>query len=434
MFKTTFILVMAVLCLNFSSKAQALQPGKLRPLNIGDTIPESVWNLPLQIRNHPEGNQTTTLNAYKGKLIIIDFWATWCSPCLAMLPKTNQLQNQYSSKVQFLPVTYQNETNIQALIKKTGWNPMQQLSHIISDTVLNKLFPHQGIPHYVWVNCFGMVQAITGTAEINSDTINSLLSNPQKKLSLKADELPKPFSSANSIISNQPVIDSPIVFSATLSPYRKGWPALTHFGTGTFKNRRLLIINDNMVNLFRMAFSGIRYYRQGTDLGYPFNRTIVEVKDPGYWLKPANMFCYEQIMPRVDIEKMCALMQGQLQQLLPIKAQLEQRVMPCLVLSKQGPVTNKLSATDTLFQHSPLHLLMHQQPIEKLIETLNLYLGFKHLIVVNESGVTALTNIKLKTQLTNLQAVQDALKPWGFTLQPASRTLEVLVLTDKNLN
>lgn len=35
------------------------------------------------------------LNALKGKVIMLDFWATWCAPCIGSIPRTNQLHEKY---------------------------------------------------------------------------------------------------------------------------------------------------------------------------------------------------------------------------------------------------------------------------------------------------------------------------------------------------
>src|SRR3989440_10163889 len=40
----------------------------------------------------------------KGKVSIIDFWATWCEPCIAEIPKFNQLHDQYPN-VQIIGIT-----------------------------------------------------------------------------------------------------------------------------------------------------------------------------------------------------------------------------------------------------------------------------------------------------------------------------------------
>ena len=39
-----------------------------------------------------------SLSDYKGKLLIVNFWATWCAPCLAEMPALNRLQQLYASR------------------------------------------------------------------------------------------------------------------------------------------------------------------------------------------------------------------------------------------------------------------------------------------------------------------------------------------------
>ena len=43
---------------------------------------------------------------FKGSIVVLDFWATWCVPCIAEIPALNRLQEKYASKgVKVLGVT-----------------------------------------------------------------------------------------------------------------------------------------------------------------------------------------------------------------------------------------------------------------------------------------------------------------------------------------
>src|SRR5690606_28821750 len=93
----------------------ALSTDSIKPLQIGDTIPEVLWHMPLQmVKAGQEGSTTITLNDYRGKLIILDFWATYCSPCVAAFPKMDSLRNGFSEDLAIIPISLQNQVTIGA--------------------------------------------------------------------------------------------------------------------------------------------------------------------------------------------------------------------------------------------------------------------------------------------------------------------------------
>ncbi len=44
-----------------------------------------------------ENNVTQDLNQYKGKIIVLNFWATWCPPCREEMPELSELHTKYKN-------------------------------------------------------------------------------------------------------------------------------------------------------------------------------------------------------------------------------------------------------------------------------------------------------------------------------------------------
>ena len=58
--------------------------------------------------------RTVRLSAYRGKVVLINFWATWCPPCRAEMPDLVKLQHDYAAQgLQVIGITYPPETKTQ---------------------------------------------------------------------------------------------------------------------------------------------------------------------------------------------------------------------------------------------------------------------------------------------------------------------------------
>lgn len=82
-----------------------------------------------------EGN-SVNLADFKGKTVIVDFWATWCGPCIASMPGMQKMVNKYKNdpNVKFLFVdTWQNEENETELVKKFIADKGYKEFHVLMD-------------------------------------------------------------------------------------------------------------------------------------------------------------------------------------------------------------------------------------------------------------------------------------------------------------
>lgn len=51
-----------------------------------------------------EGNEVS-IDQFEGKVILIDFWETWCGPCLQVFPAMDKLRDEYENEFEVLAVT-----------------------------------------------------------------------------------------------------------------------------------------------------------------------------------------------------------------------------------------------------------------------------------------------------------------------------------------
>lgn len=67
-----------------------------RPAQIGTTAPD------FTIHN---GNKTVSLHQFRGKVVLLNFWATWCNPCVQEVPYLVALQKQMGNKLTIVAVS-----------------------------------------------------------------------------------------------------------------------------------------------------------------------------------------------------------------------------------------------------------------------------------------------------------------------------------------
>ena len=123
-----------------------------------------------------EGSQFS-LRDFRGKTLFINYWATWCNPCLAEMPSMVELYNMYKDNqdIVFLYLSKENKNTIIDYIPKDETLSQLPLYKIISD---DELFSTRGIPTTFIVDSSGeVVVKDVGSAIWNDQSVIDYLNN-----------------------------------------------------------------------------------------------------------------------------------------------------------------------------------------------------------------------------------------------------------------
>jgi len=315
---TTLKYITPVLLFTLAINNCFAQSKKVRPISIGDKVPD----IEFKMINYK--SPTAKLSDFKGKLVLMDFWASWCFSCVLAIPKLSEIQNEFSDKVQIIYVnstesTGDKQEKVQQTVKK--YSPGGQLPFLISynDSIAYRYFPHFSLPHYVWITPNGFVKAITDGDQVTAQNIKAILENENVELSLpvKLDYIPNKLMDLG--LEGPPVIDEDLSF---YSVFKKGkldglsYTNDTHEtpeknGTGRVY-RGIALRNVPLLEIFQKA---AEYLRKETKLNGDFQkRLILDIKDSSKlfydrtrmsreeWEKE-NLYTYELVLPEDKTQK-----------------------------------------------------------------------------------------------------------------------------------
>lgn len=103
-----------------------------------------------------------TLESARGKVLVVEFWATWCPPCRTAIPHLSQLYDQYRGKgVEFVGITQEDRATATNYVKGMG----AQMSYTVASdptgrvsSLYSSQFGFKGIPAAVLIDRAGKVR------------------------------------------------------------------------------------------------------------------------------------------------------------------------------------------------------------------------------------------------------------------------------------
>lgn len=450
------ILLVSLLCPQIVVSAQDKQ--EALELKIGDKVPTQVWQFPLQIVNRTGETRTITLNEHKGKLIILDFWSTYCTTCIVNMPYFHKLQAQFPGQLQVLPVTSEDPEKIAAFLQSNPVMGKLNISSIVSDKFLRAVFPNETLPHIVVVDGKGVVRAITMREYLDEKVISQLIDGaanvyiPQKR-----EGLPKPLLAISSqyddVNTARPLYYSAITGFMDGLAHSMSWKPDTVNGVAI---NRYYVSNIFLMKLYTLALPGA--------LALSTQRRILEVKDPSRYVyasknnsqidwRRKNYYSYESVLPgNVSKDDAERKMKADLDLFFQLYGRNEKRVVPCLALIdiKKDNDPYKTSGGEELYVSGGVIPHRFFDKVKKVgpaasgattyirnMEFSGLHWIFSRLldtevpVIINKTGFTGNFDLDLPDGPSTLAALKLALRKQGLDLVPAKQEMEMFVLTEK---
>ncbi len=124
---------------------------EMKILSVGDEAPDfSVSTI---------GGDTITLSDLRGKVVFINFWASWCGPCINEMPDIQELYDSYSrDDLEIIAVNSGEKlARIEQFLSETGYTfPIAA----DEDNAVGDYYPSSGIPYTVIVDPNGIISEI----------------------------------------------------------------------------------------------------------------------------------------------------------------------------------------------------------------------------------------------------------------------------------
>jgi thiol-disulfide isomerase/thioredoxin len=95
----------------------------------------------------------SSLQEYRGQVVVLEFWATWCGPCVELLPHMNKMVESFAGKpVHFISVTDESQEAVERFLKT---HPMKAEIGLDPEEAAFRAFHVQSRPEVYVIDPYG---------------------------------------------------------------------------------------------------------------------------------------------------------------------------------------------------------------------------------------------------------------------------------------
>jgi peroxiredoxin len=98
------------------------------------------------------------LEDLRGKVVLLDFWGTWCPPCVESIPDLRMLHKKYSKEPSFVLIGISSDSDDEVWREFTAKNKMIWLQYRDKDRRIQRAFGVRAFPTYVVIDHEGIVR------------------------------------------------------------------------------------------------------------------------------------------------------------------------------------------------------------------------------------------------------------------------------------
>lgn len=394
-----------------------------KSLKIGESLPENIWSTPLQLVNHPQ--KTITLSQDKDKLILLDFWNTWCSSCLLNFPKMEELQKQFGDKIKILAVSNQDRLVLEKFFASKNGQRYKNVVSVAGDKMFHQLFPHKGVPYIIWIKDGKMLNTTDG-AQVTEKTIQEVLGGENSSLQTVVQ-----MSRDRPLMLSENFDNEKDLSMISYSLFAKGRIRGMGFGSG-FHRSGQIVYGRQFTNFsfWEIASAIANEIFQKKNQSFNEKRRIIEFKNPERRVEDKSLYNYEYIVPQSKADSLYPLMLENLSRFADYKTIIEKRKVKCLVLKRTSTVDKlKTKGSEMSFLFSLSKTNLQNTSLYALVNSLNAVPTIS-LPIVDETGYP--NNIDLTMgAISDLNSIRKELMRYDLDLVEAERVLDMLVISEK---
>ncbi|NGM64176.1 TlpA family protein disulfide reductase [Sphingobacterium sp. SGR-19] len=397
---------------------------------------------------HDRSESSVDLRALsEKKLVLLDFWATWCGACLAAMPKVDSIAQENLDQVEVITITSENKETVLEFLEKRKSRGMyvHTSPKLFGDTLLSRLFPHRVIPHYVWLK-EGRVIAVT--EEVTREAVQLALTEGRTNLRNKIDKKIESFDRHNETLlgflqknADLNLIDIQNYSLATGYIERIGTSSgysLNHIDN--IDKTKFTGTNMALENLYRVAFGKMKRF---------INDSAIEVRSRSSYFATAGLkgmrfldwlvdhgVSYEAVVSSKEdlFEKMIS----DLRVAFPMfHAHTVETTDTCLVLTEFDPNPRKLwkvvGEEEGRYRTDMDGIVIDNGTISGLMTALEstVFYGAKQPLV-DKTGYTGKISVHLLGSIRSLDEINAALKPYGLRLEKKMAIYDKLIIEDRD--